>query len=55
MHYYHEAQQLARAYIPFQEFRELYSPECALTHGTVFPELSKPYEIEYADYGNCKE
>ena len=54
MQHYHEAQQLARAYIPFQIFGELYTPECALVHGTAFPELYQPYECEYAGYGYGK-
>jgi len=47
MYYAHEVQQLARAYIPFQELGELFRPECALVHGTAFPELYQPYEYEY--------
>ena len=43
MQYSHEAQQLARAYIPFQKLGELFTPECALLHGTLFPELFQPY------------
>ncbi|HLV08578.1 MAG TPA: spore coat associated protein CotJA [Halanaerobiales bacterium] len=35
---------LAHAYIPYQEFREAYSPEQALRRGTLFPELWMPYQ-----------
>ena len=54
MQHDHETRQLARAYVPFQErIGELYRPECALMHGTVFPELHQPYE--YAGNGYGKE
>lgn len=33
-----------RAYIPFQELTEAYSPEKGLERGTIFPELDIPYE-----------
>lgn len=35
---------LAMAYIPMQKFKELYPPEIAYTKGTVFKELSLPFE-----------
>ena len=52
MQFYHDALQLARAYIPFQTLGELFTPECALLHGTAFLNLYQPYEYEYAVYGN---
>lgn len=33
----------AMAYIPFQQFEQIYPPEKALDYGTVFPELNKPF------------
>lgn len=38
-----EQPELARAYIPFQEYREHFEPEEALDRGTAFPELYRPY------------
>ena len=46
MQYYHEARQLARAYIPFQQLGELFTPECALANGTAFLELHQPYQYQ---------
>lgn len=37
------AQQLARAYVPIQSWSTPYSPQEALTRGTIFPELYRPY------------
>ena len=37
-----ETVQLAMVYSPINRFRALYSPEDALTHGTLFEELYKP-------------
>ncbi len=34
---------VAMAYIPFQQFGQIYPPEKALNSGTVFPELDKPF------------
>jgi len=34
---------LAMAYVPFQEFRDLYEPEEALSAGSLFRELDKPF------------
>jgi len=31
--------QLAQSYTPPQEFKNIYSPECSLQHGTIFGEL----------------
>ena len=55
MQYYQEAGPLARAYIPFQKFGELFTPECALFRGTAFLNLFQPYEREYAGYSYGKE
>ena len=33
----------AQAYVPFQTFGAVFSPEKALMHGTVFPDLYQPY------------
>ncbi|MGQ9557853.1 MAG: spore coat associated protein CotJA [Desulfurispora sp.] len=35
--------QLARAYVPVQSWSTLYPPQEALTRGTIFPELYRPY------------
>ena len=35
--------QFGQAYVPRQTFGVIYSPDKALTHGTVFPELFIPY------------
>ena len=34
---------LAIAYVPWQHWCEVYSPERALENGTLFPELNKPF------------
>ncbi len=34
---------LVMAYVPMQSFRNLYDPESALCHGTVFRELDLPF------------
>lgn len=39
---------LAYAYVPIQAWRMLYTPEKALSRGTLFEELDKPIEV----YGN---
>lgn len=33
----------AMAYIPFQQWQTVYSPEKAFNSGTMFPELDKPF------------
>lgn len=38
---------LARAYVPIQYMHKVYNPREALKHGTLFPELYQPYEIDY--------
>lgn len=34
---------LAMAYVPMQKFKSLYELDEALQHGTIFPELNKPF------------
>jgi len=34
---------LAMAYVPSQRFGSTYSPDVALSRGTLFPELDKPF------------
>lgn len=36
--------ELARAYIPYQQYAKSYSDEEALHKGTMFPELYSPYD-----------
>ena len=36
--------QFAQAYVPFQAFNEIFPPDKAVMHGTVFPELYQPYK-----------
>ena len=36
--------ELAKAYVPYQQYMASYSPEEALEKGTMFPELYRPYE-----------
>ena len=40
---------LAMAYVPFQQWEELYDADKALNRGTLFPELDLPFE------GDCKD
>ena len=35
---------VAMAYVPWQNFGEVYEPDKALRIGTVFPELNKPFK-----------
>lgn len=35
---------LAMAYVPFQQWGEVYDPEKALCSGTLFPDLDFPFE-----------
>lgn len=39
---------LAMAYVPFQKWQKLYSPEVAFNRGTLFSELDKPFIGEEA-------
>lgn len=34
---------LGMAYVPWQQWRDLYEPDCALRIGTIFKELDKPF------------
>ncbi len=38
-----EGTALAMAYVPWQKWHEIYEPCKALTHGTIFRELDKPF------------
>jgi hypothetical protein len=38
--------ELARAYVPFQMFNQVLSPQEGLRRGTIFPELVRPYYPE---------
>lgn len=46
-----EGVELARAYIPFQEYTKSWPPEEALNKGTMFPELYRPY----SPYRHCPD
>lgn len=35
--------ELAQAYVPVQKYVNSFSPQEALKHGTLFPELVRPY------------
>lgn len=39
---------VAMAYVPFQEWETPYEPEVALSRGTIFPSLDKPFLGEEA-------
>lgn len=39
---------LAMAYVPMQQWRELYDPQLGLDRGTIFAELDKPFIGEEA-------
>ncbi len=45
--------ELARAYIPFQNFNQVLPPPEGLREGTIFPELIRPYYPE-DNWGVCK-
>lgn len=38
-----EGQVLAMAYVPWQEWRNIYEPGKAIVRGTIFEELDKPF------------
>ena len=38
----------ARAYVPWQQWQDIYEPETALAQGTIFPDMDLPFE-----YGRC--
>lgn len=33
----------AMAYVPFQQFNTIYTPEQGFDNGTIFPDLNKPF------------
>lgn len=35
---------LAEAWVPYQSLGMIFEPEMGLGHGTIFPELVRPYE-----------
>ena len=45
---------LAMVYSPVQIWREIYSPETALSRGTLFRELDKPWGVENKRGGCCR-
>lgn len=38
--------QLAKAYVPFQYYTQLYPPMKGLERGTIFPCLDRPYGVD---------
>ncbi|UMZ01938.1 spore coat associated protein CotJA [Roseburia rectibacter] len=40
------------AYVPWQQFSSVYEPDRALSAGTIFPELDKPFLA--AKGGRCR-
>ena len=44
----HERMELARAYVPMQGFGKMFRPEEGLRHGTIFPDLLRPYHTKHA-------
>lgn len=42
---------IGMAYVPWQQFRDLYDPHVGLSRGTFFKELDYPF---YGKRGNCK-
>ena len=38
-----EGRSLAMAYVPWQQWREIYEPCMGFAHGTIFSELDKPF------------
>ena len=44
---------LAMVYSPLQEFREIYTPDVALSRGTMFAELDLPFEGGNGKRGGC--
>ena len=47
-----ENQTIAMAYVPWQQFSSVYEPDRALSAGTIFPELDKPFLA--AKGGRCR-
>ncbi len=46
---------VAMAYVPFQNARKVYSPECGIQNGTMFPELNKPFTGKYPKGGKSDD
>ncbi len=46
---------IAMAYVPFQEWEKTYDEQAALSRGTIFPSLDKPFIGEEAVKGECKK
>ena len=46
---------IAMAYVPFQNAVKLYSPECGIKNGTLFPELNKPFLAACQNGGQADE
>lgn len=34
---------VAMAYVPYQQYNDVYTPEKGLDRGTIFPDLDKPF------------
>jgi len=48
----HPNMELARAYVPIQIYDMRYRPSVALSKGTFFPELYRPYRVKnHIDFG----
>lgn len=43
-----DVESLAMAYVPYQNWQKLYSPDVAIKRGTLFSELDKPFIGEEA-------
>lgn len=43
-HMNHDPMVLAMAYVPVQQWQDLYEPEEALSNGTIFRQLKLPFE-----------
>lgn len=46
---------IAMAYVPYQNAKELYSPEHGIQTGTMFPDLDKPFMPDCKDGGMKNE
>lgn len=46
---------VAMAYVPYQNAKKLYSPECGIRNGTMFPELNKPFTAAFPRGGQTDE
>ena len=36
---------IAMAYVPWQQWGDVFTGECGLAHGTIFPDLYKPFWV----------